>query len=229
MLKQNLEQIFSVIGGGNNLGEKITLVGASKTMPVETINQAIALGLKVVAENRVQEFNAKHGLIQGAEEQFIGHLQTNKVKYLVGKVSLIQSVDSIHLAEEINRQALKKGVVQEILVEVNVGGELSKSGFNPNNAEDCTKFIKENLLGVKVVGLMAMLPRSEDNGYLASLTRKMRSLYDLLKDKGFEFKHLSVGMSGDYKIAIQNGSNMIRLGRTIFGERKKEEKDNGCI
>jgi pyridoxal phosphate enzyme (YggS family) len=177
----------------------------------------------------VQEFNAKHGLIQGAEEQFIGHLQTNKVKYLVGKVSLIQSVDSIHLAEEINRQALKKGVVQEILVEVNVGGELSKSGFNPDNAEDCTKFIKENLLGVKVVGLMAMLPRSEDKDYLASLTRKMRSLYDSLKDKGFEFKHLSVGMSGDYKIAIQNGSNMIRLGRTIFGERKKEEKDNGCI
>ena len=219
MLKQNLEQIFSIIGGGNNLGEKITLVGASKTMPVETINQAIALGLKVVAENRVQEFNAKHGLIQGAEEQFIGHLQTNKVKYLVGKVALIHSVDSVHLAEEINRIATNRGVTQNILIEINVGGELSKSGFTITDCAKAVEDICSAFTNVRVKGLMAMLPRSDDKDLLAELCLKMRAEFDKLKQRGYDMEYLSMGMSNDYEIAICNGSNLIRLGRTIFGDR----------
>ncbi len=219
MLKENLEKVLAEIANGNNLGEKITLVGATKTMSAETVNQAISYGLKVVAENKVQEFNQKTDLIKNAEQHFIGHLQTNKVKYLVGKVSLIHSVDSLHLATEIDKFANKKGVIQEVLVEINVGGELSKSGFDFVNAKDGVLKIVNACKNVKVVGLMAMLPHSDNEKLLENLTQKMRGLYDDLKEYGLPFKHLSVGMSNDYKTAISNGSNMIRLGRTIFGER----------
>ena len=218
MLETNLKEILELIKNGNNLGEKITLVGATKTIDVEVINKAISLGLEVVAENRVQEFNLKHEHIIGAKQHFIGHLQTNKVKYLVGKVDLIHSVDSVHLAQAISDMSLKREVTQNVLLEVNVGGELSKSGVTLENAVDIFKEIS-TLPNVCVKGLMAMLPKSEDEQYLAGLCLKMRNLYDTLKENGYPLTYLSIGMSGDYKIAVKNGSNMIRLGRTIFGER----------
>ena len=224
MLKENLDKILSEIAFGNNLGEKIHLVGATKMNDVDTINSAINYGLEIVAENKVQEFNAKHGQIIGASEHFIGHLQTNKVKFLVGKVDLIQSVDSYHLAQEIDKFAKKIGVIQEILIEVNIGGELSKSGYDIDNLENNVYNIVNTLENVKIVGLMAMLPHTDNVEMLATLCNKMRNAYDLLKNKGLPFKYLSVGMSNDYKIAIKNGSNMIRLGRTIFGERNYGEK-----
>lgn len=219
----NLKNLFEEIKNGNNLGEEITLVGAIKMVDASTINLAVKNGLKVVAENKVQEFREKSPLIVGAEQQFIGHLQTNKVKYLVGKVSLIQSVDSIHLAEEIDKRAKMLNLVQDILVEVNVGGELSKSGFNVENVIDNVLALSK-LQNVKIVGLMAMLPKSEDEEYLSSLCKKMRAVYDGLKNDGMPFRYLSMGMSGDYKIAIKNGSNMIRLGSHIFGKRNYEVK-----
>lgn len=218
MLETNLKEILSLIEKGNNLGEKITLVGATKTVDVSIINKAISLGLNVVAENRVQEFNLKHEHIVGAKQHFIGHLQTNKVKYLVGKVDLIHSVDSVHLAKAISDMAIKRGVTQGVLIEVNVGGELSKSGVTPENAMDILNEISA-LPNLSVKGLMAMLPKSEDEEYLSALCLKMRALYEQMKKEGYPFTYLSMGMSGDYKIAIKNGSNMIRLGRTIFGER----------
>mgnify|MGYP003456533727 CR=1 FL=1 len=162
--------------------------------------------------------------IKNAKQHFIGHLQTNKVKYLVGNVLLIQSVDSIHLAEEINKQALKKQIVQDVLIEINVGGELSKSGFSFENAKNGIDEIRNTFSSIRVLGLMAMLPHTDNVDMLATLCNKMRNAYDLLKNKGLPFKYLSVGMSNDYKIAIKNGSNMIRLGRTIFGERNYGEK-----
>lgn len=218
MLEKNLKDILNFIESGNNLKEKITLVGATKTQSIETIQKAINLGLNVVAENRVQEFREKTEYLKNCEQQFIGHLQTNKVKYIVGLVSLIQSVDSIHLAEAISEQAVKKDIIQDILVEVNIGGELSKSGINPENAIETVKKISK-LQNIKVKGLMAMLPKSEDETLLKNLCLKMREIYDTLLKEGFDFKYLSVGMSHDYKIAIQNGSNMIRLGSSIFGQR----------
>ena len=229
MLEKNIKKVLEIISKGNNLGEKITLVGASKTMSVETINKAIEYGLKVVAENKVQEFREKTDFIVGVEQQFIGHLQTNKVKYLVGNVSLIQSVDSVHLAEAINSQATKKQVVQDVLIEINVGGELSKSGFSFENAKDGIREIKESFPCVRVLGLMAMLPHSDDQELLISLCKKMRSLYDELNCKGYGLKYLSMGMSADYKLAIKHGSNMIRLGSEIFGKRNYGESKNGCI
>lgn len=219
MLKKNLLSILKQIENGNNLGEQIQLVGATKTVPVETINEAIGLGLKIVAENRVQEFNSKHGLIFGAEEHFIGHLQTNKVKYLVGKVSLIQSVDSFNLANKIDIQAKKKSTVQDVLIEINVGGELSKSGFFLENINAEIDNISK-LENVRIKGLMAMLPKSDDKLYLKSLCVKVRNVFDSLKADYPSFQYLSMGMSGDYQIAIENGSNMIRLGSSIFGARK---------
>lgn len=220
MIKETLPKILEVIKNGNNLGEEITLVGATKTMPVETINQAISLGLKVVAENRVQEFRDKHEFINKcASQHFIGHLQTNKVKYLIGKVDLIHSVDSIRLAEEINNVSFKKNFTQDVLVEINVGGELSKSGFSLEDAESAVKEICQNYKNVHVLGLMSMLPRSDDCELLASLCQKVRNVYDSLKAQGYDMRFLSIGMSNDYKIAIENGSNTIRVGRTIFGER----------
>ena len=218
MLKENLYKILSEISCGNNLGEKITLVGATKTMPVEIINQAISLGLQVVAENKVQEFREKTDFINGATQHFIGHLQTNKVKYLVGKVKLIQSVDSIHLAEEISKQATRKNVVQDILCEINIGGELSKSGFTPQNAMDSILEVSK-LPNLRVCGLMAMLPHTDKENLLENLCKQMRELYDNLRSVGLPFTYLSMGMSNDYKIAIKNGSNMIRLGSIIFGKR----------
>lgn len=218
LIKQNLDKIFSEIQKGNNLGEPVTLVGATKTIDSDTINFAISSGLKTVAENKAQEFRDKFDFVKGADYQFIGHLQSNKVKYVVGKASVIQSVDCFEIAEVIGKEAKKRNVVQDILAEINVGGELSKSGFNPENAIDCVKKLSA-INDVRVVGLMAMLPKSDDEELLSSLTEKMRSLYDALKREGLPFRHLSVGMSEDYKVAIKHGSNMIRIGSAIFGKR----------
>ena len=223
MVVSNLKKVIEEIKNGNNLGEEIVLVGATKTIDQETINLAIENGLKVVAENRVQEFREKTAFIKNAEQHFIGHLQTNKVKYLVGNVSLIQSVDSLRLAEEIDKCASKKGVVQDVLIEINVGGELSKSGVTLENALSFEQDIK-GYKNIRCIGFMGMLPKTEDESYLAQLCTSMRKVFDQAKLVDNNVKYLSRGMSGDYKIAIKNGSNMIRLGSNIFGKRNYEVK-----
>ncbi len=219
MLKDNVKKVLDEIADGNNFGEKITLVAATKMQSAETINSAIDCGVTVVAENKVQEFREKTALLSPCRQHFIGHLQTNKVKYVVGKVELIHSVDSVNLASEINAYAEKRGVVQDILLEINVGGETSKSGFPFFDTENAVKEIADKFKNVRIKGLMAMMPISEDKEYLASLFDKMRALYDKLKNEGQPFTYLSMGMSEDYKTAIAHGSNMIRLGTALFGKR----------
>ena len=219
MLKENLRRVLNEIAGGNPFGEKITLVAATKTQTAETINSAIENGLEVVAENRVQEFREKTGLLLPCRQHFIGHLQTNKVKYLVGKVELIHSVDSVDLAQAIDAFAAKKGVTQDILIEINAGEESTKSGFNFSDAENAVKEITENCKNVRIKGLMAMAPKTPDREYLSKLFTKIRTLYDKLKSEGYAFTYLSMGMSEDYKTAIACGSNTIRLGTALFGER----------
>ena len=216
--EEALKNVFEEIKNGNHLGEPITLVGATKTVDLLTIQRAIDCGLKAVGENRVQEFREKAPFLHGAEIHFIGHLQTNKVKYLIGNVSLIHSVDSLPLAEEISEQSEKKGLVTDVLAEINIGKEPTKSGFSAEQAEDAMDKIS-SLPGIRAVGLMAMLPKSENSRYLSDLCLQMRAIYDTIKKEGFPVRHLSMGMSEDYRIAIRNGSNMIRLGRAIFGER----------
>ena len=212
--EEALKNVFEEIKNGNHLGEPITLVGATKTVDLLTIQRAIDCGLKAVGENRVQEFREKAPFLHGAEIHFIGHLQTNKVKYLIGNVSLIHSVDSLPLAEEISEQSEKKGLVTDVLAEINIGKEPTKSGFSAEQAEDAMDKIS-SLPGIRAVGLMAMLPKSENSRYLSDLCLQMRAIYDTIKKEGFPVRHLSMGMSEDYRI----GSNMIRLGRAIFGER----------
>ena len=216
--EEALKNVFEEIKNGNHLGEPITLVGATKTVDLLTIQRAIDCGLKAVGENRVQEFREKAPFLHGAEIHFIGHLKTNKVKYLIGNVSLIHSVDSLPLAEEISEQSEKKGLVTDVLAEINIGKEPTKSGFSAEQAEDAMDKIS-SLPGIRAVGLMAMLPKSENSRYLSDLCLQMRAIYDTIKKEGFPVRHLSMGMSEDYRIAIRNGSNMIRLGRAIFGER----------
>ena len=216
--EEALKNVFEEIKNGNHLGEPITLVGATKTVDLLTIQRAIDCGLKAVGENRVQEFREKAPFLHGAEIHFIGHLQTNKVKYLIGNVSLIHSVDSLPLAEEISEQSEKKGLVTDVLAEINIGKEPTTSGFFAEQAEDAMDKIS-SLPGIRAVGLMAMLPKSENSRYLSDLCLQMRAIYDTIKKEGFPVRHLSMGMSEDYRIAIRNGSNMIRLGRAIFGER----------
>ena len=217
-----LKGLIAELSSPNPFGEKVLLVGATKTVPADIINQAIENGLKIVAENKVQEFRGKTDLIKGAHQHFIGHLQTNKVKYLIGKVDLIQSVDSIHLAQIIDYESAKKNTVTDILIEVNVGGELSKSGFNLQNVKDAVKEISA-MQNIRIKGLMAMLPKGEEHE-LIPLCKKMRKVYDELKNQGYGFEFLSMGMSADYKTAIQCGSNMVRIGSRIFGKRDYEVK-----
>ena len=223
MLKENLLSILDEIKSGNPYGEEITLVGATKFVDVETINEAISLGLKVVAENQVQEFVRKNEFIsKNASQHFIGHLQTNKVKYLVGKVALIHSVDSVKLATTISERAQKLGVVQDILLEINIGGEVSKSGFNVLEIENVLNTIS-SLSGVKIKGFMTVLPITSDIEVTRDCAKSMRKIFDKYKED-YNLSYLSMGMSGDYKIAIDCGSNMIRIGSTIFGKRNYGDK-----
>lgn len=217
-IEKNVKNVLNEIAVGNDRGEKITLVAATKTVPAELINRAITAGVEVVAENRVQEFREKTDLILGARQDFIGHLQTNKVKYLVGRVDVIHSTDSLKLAEVISAQAAKRGVVQKVLIEINVGGELSKSGFTPENAKDAFSAISA-LPFLKVTGLMAMLPKTDDEGLKEKLCLQMRGIYDKINGEGGNLSVLSMGMSADYKTAIRCGSNEIRLGSALFGKR----------
>ncbi len=221
-LQENLRKIFDEIKNGNNLGEEITLVGATKMVDVDTINLATSYGLKVVAENKVQEFRDKYLLIKDAKQHFIGRLQTNKVKYLVGNIDVIQSVDSYHLAEEISKRAKAKNIVQKIFIEINIGDDPNKAGATFDNAIDFANQIAK-LSNVSIIGLMTVLPKSDNQDKLSNFCLQMRQIYDTLLLQGFALKHLSVGMTNDYKIAIQNGSNMIRLGSAIFGKRNYGE------
>ncbi len=218
MLEDNIKKVLREISAGNDRGEKITLVAATKTVPAEIINRAVRAGVEVVAENRVQEFRQKTDFIPFARQDFIGRLQTNKVKYLVGKVDIIHSTDSIKLAETISAEAAKRGVTQKILLEINIGGEISKGGFPPEEAERAFNNVSA-LPSVKVCGLMAMLPKTEDVELQRKMCLQMRDIYDKINDAGGNLTVLSMGMSADYKIAITCGSNTIRLGSALFGKR----------
>ena len=216
MIKDNLQSIFNEIKCGNNLGEKITLVGATKFVSVDNINEAIDNGLTDIGENKAQEFRDKFDLVKKVNYHFFGRLQKNKVKYLIGKVYLIHSVDSIDLLEEINRQSENNSVITNVLLELNLGEE-QKGGFDFSEVENALKFASK-LNNVKVLGFMAMLPDSNDEILLNDKAQLVRKIYDNYKEI-YNFKYLSMGMSNDYNLCIKNGSNMIRVGSKIFGKR----------
>lgn len=222
MIEENVKSVLAQIPEYNPYGEKITVVGAVKFQNVENINRAISAGLKDIGDNHVQEFKEKYELIQGSPRRhFIGHLQTNKVKYLIGKVDLYHSVDRLNLAEELSKRSASAVIVSQILLQVNIGSELSKSGFSLEEVESAYRQIKQ-LPALKIRGLMAMLPLTDDKKLLADLAKKMREKYEKLKAEDNNFEYLSMGMSGDWKICVSEGANMLRLGTTLFGKRQRD-------
>ena len=204
--------------------EEITLCAATKVQSDDTIRQAIAAGITVCGENRVQELTAHLAAdaYRGAQVHFIGHLQTNKVKQVVGKVALIHSVDSQHLLQAIENQAAKQGLVQDILLEVNIAGEESKGGCTPDQARALARLTGE-LDHVRLRGLMAIPPISPEPGANRPYFAAMRQLFvDIRADMGDNQSNmdcLSMGMSGDYPDAIAEGATLVRVGTALFGPR----------
>jgi hypothetical protein len=200
-------------------GRTVTLVGVAKTKPVELVRRAIAAGIQVIGENYVQEIRDKGaaGAYEGAKVHMIGHLQTNKVKYVAGKVDLIQSVDSLALMEQISKRAQSLGVVQDILLEINIGGEAGKSGAAPQQLPELLAQAGQ-LPGIQVRGLMTIPPAENSSAYFP----QMYHLYIDNKAKKYDnvtMDFLSMGMSEDYEEAIKEGANMVRVGSFIFGPR----------
>ena len=218
MIEENVKKLLAETGE-NPFGEKVTLVAAVKTQTVEDINRAIAAGITDIGDNHVQEFRDKYdGITGNPNRHFIGHLQTNKVKYLIGRTYLYQSVDRLELAEEISKRSERAGVVSDCLIQINIGNEETKGGFEYN--EGLAAYQKISAMpALKIKGLMAMLPFSDDEELLRTLAKKMRALFEKLRDKDENIRYLSMGMSGDWKLCVECGSNMVRLGTSIFGAR----------
>ena len=202
--------------------KEITLVGASKMNDAQACKDAIAAGIDALGENRVQEMTQKlsENAYEGAPLHFIGHLQRNKVKQVVGYVDLIQSVGSMSLLDEIEKVAAAKGLVQDILLEVNVGEEEAKSGFAPDEVFAAAEAALERT-HVRVRGLMTIPPADADRDTNIQYFRQVRALYVDINEKLFhnELNCISMGMSGDFADAIRNGATMVRVGTAIFGTR----------
>lgn len=220
MINENVKKILNEVPPKNAFGESVTVVAAVKTQPVSAINEAIAAGITDIGDNHVQEFRDKYdGICGSPRRHFIGHLQTNKIKYLLGRCDLYQSVDRLSLAEELSKKSAAAGVISNILLQINAGNEETKGGFSFEEIDDMYAVVK-GLPALKIEGIMAMLPFSDDEALLRTLALKVRAVYDRLKEKDDNFKYLSMGMSGDWKLCVECGSNMIRVGTTIFGARR---------
>lgn len=190
-----------------------TVVAVSKTRSKEEIDEVAKLGLTTFGENRVQEFMDKYD--PKYSWHIIGHLQTNKVKYIIGKVDLIESLDSLKLAEEIEKQAKKHDLIQDVLVELKISKDENKTGYP---FEDAKQFIKElqKFDHIRVKGIMCVATHTEDTSLVESEFAQMHELFLELKEKYKDFDTLSMGMSQDYPLALRNGANMVRIGHAIF-------------
>ncbi len=216
--KRIRENVNNSIAKYRKSTDDVRIMAVTKTVQPEAVNHAITLGIDLLGENKVQEYLSKKDLYyKSAEMNFIGRLQTNKVKYIINDMSLIHSVDSIKLAQEINRLALKNSKVQDVLVEVNIAGEESKAGVKPELLKD---FLLEvsTLENIRVKGLMTLPPANSGDKFLA----KMQELYiDISEEKldNISMTILSMGTSGDYTQAIKYGSTLVRIGTALFGAR----------
>lgn len=226
-IEENVEKVLEEIAAaaraaGREPGE-VTLCAATKMNDAQAVRRAIAAGARICGENRVQELTAKlaDNAYAGAQVHFIGHLQTNKVKQVVGKVDLIQSVDSEHLLAAISREAQKQGLCQDILLEVNIGEETAKSGFAEEDILPLVDRI-DSFSNIRLRGLMAIPPISRNPGDNLKFFLKMRQIYVDIRAKkndNVSVDCLSMGMSGDFADAVAAGSTMVRIGTAIFGAR----------
>lgn len=204
--------------------DEVSLLAVTKTVDAERINQAITLGVKQIGENRVQEYLGKKDLLNldTVQSHLIGHLQTNKVRQIVGQVDMIQSVDSERLANAISRVSVERGIVTPILIEVNIGGEEAKSGIAPDRLEELLENIHD-LQGIKVRGLMTVPPILTKESEKRAIFSKMYQLFVDIREKKLDnicMQELSMGMSGDFREAILEGATIVRIGSALFGERQ---------
>lgn len=226
MIKENLEaverEIQAACDRAGRIRDEVTLIAVSKTKPVPDLMEAYDAGVRVFGENKVQELVEKiEQMPDDIHWHMIGHLQRNKVKYIVGKVDLIHGVDNEKLAMEINKRAEAAGVVQDILIEVNIANEDTKYGISPDEVKEFYVNISK-LPYVNVRGLMCIAPNVEDaelnRKYFSSLRKIFVDIMNIMVDNG-QVNVMSMGMTGDYKVAIEEGATMVRVGTGIFGAR----------
>jgi len=227
MISENLSMIRKRMAhaarrAGRN-PDDVVLIAASKGVEIDRLREGLSAGIKILGESKVQEAMPKlQALGNKAEWHFIGHLQSNKVKYVVGAFTLIHSVDSIELSEEINSRAEKMGMIQNVLLEVNVSGEKGKFGVMPDKVNTITKAFS-GLKHISLRGFMTVPPYSDDPEDARPYFRMLRELRDNAMHTGIctdDCRELSMGMSGDFEVAIEEGATMVRIGTAIFGVRK---------
>jgi len=226
-IKENIEKINhlkeqAALKADRKAGD-VLLCAVTKTRSADEINEAVRAGITDIGENKVQEIMDKYESVDPVRWHMIGHLQTNKVKYIIDKVDLIHSVDSIRLAEEINKRAGQHGKIMDILIQVNSAMEESKFGISAEDTGNLINDILKSCPNIRIKGLMCMAPFEDDPENTAGYFAEVKELYDKysseIKDERLDFSILSMGMSHDFEIAVREGSNLIRVGTAIFGER----------
>lgn len=220
-IKENVDRIKNTIKEaaircGRN-PDDIKLMAVSKTKPLSDAVEAYKCDV-LLGENYVQEFKEKYDAKSNLPWHFIGHLQTNKVKYVVGRAKMIHSVDSLHLAEKINSESEKQGIITDCLMEINSGGEASKFGLTFDETQYIIKEMAK-LKNISVKGLMTIAPFVENPEDNREIFKEMKKTFDLLRQDYPEFSTLSMGMSSDYEVAVEEGATIVRVGTAIFGER----------
>ena len=242
-IRKNLETVRAQISEAAEIAgrksEDVILVAVSKTRTPEEVNTAIDAGVTDIGENKVQEIMDKYDDIKPVRWHMIGHLQTNKVKYIIDKVDMIHSVDSVKLAKEIDKRAKAAGKTMDILVQINPAEEESKFGVTIDGAGDLVREILATFENIRIKGLMSVAPIVDDPRDVKPFFDAVKAKYDELAqidDPKLDFEYLSMGMSHDFAVAIEAGSNLVRVGSAIFGERDyvqyrkdQEAKKNGNV
>ena len=231
-IKENIESINAKIQApcdrSGRKREDVLFLVVSKTIDVPRIKEAVECGMTSLGENKVQEIMDKYEPMgDGVKWHLIGHLQTNKVKYIIDKVCMIHSVDSLHLAREIDKRAAQHGVSMDILIQVNSAMEESKFGITTGETGQMINDILEQCPNVRIRGLMCIAPYEDDPENARVYFAEVKKLYDeygKIKHPNLDFKYLSMGMSNDFEVAIEEGSNLIRVGTSIFGARDYSKK-----
>ncbi len=230
-IRENIDAVNRIKGEAavksGRKAEDVLLCAVTKTRTADEINEAIDAGITDIGENKVQEIMDKFDSVKPVRWHLIGHLQTNKVKYIIDKVSMIHSVDSLHLAQEIDKRAAQHGITMDILIQVNSAQEESKFGISTDETEGMIRDILDKCPNIRIRGLMCIAPFAENPEDVRVYFAKVKKLYDeysSIEHKNLDFKYLSMGMSHDYEVAILEGSNLIRVGTAIFGERDYSKK-----
>jgi hypothetical protein len=225
-IEKNVDEVLRNIRKACDLSgrreEDVTLIAVTKTVDVDVMNEARQLDLKNFGENRPQELVRKYEFFdEETKWHMIGHLQRNKVKYIIDKVELIHSLDNVKLAQEIQKQSVKRNKITDVLIEINIGSEISKHGIGPDELFDFVDNLME-FKNIRIKGLMTVAPYVVDLESVRPYMKKMKELFEKLKEvkgENIDVDTLSMGMSNDYRIAIEEGATMVRIGSSIFGDR----------